>query len=190
MSFLFRNPFNRNENPSTKLNIISSTPVEVMKEIGAIEDPTIIKKINSTSIKGVRFDMGTIDTFHNSSGVFNSVGPLVVSWRQLKTIKNIRAQAFVGFGKEKSLELENSIIYVPVFEGYSSNTVDSYQITTHFHIKLLRESNGTLQILNGKLGDLREILASVSLSGVLAQSVFTFNINSEGRTPIWFIDGK
>jgi hypothetical protein len=81
-------------------------------------------------------------------------------------------------------------IHVPVFEGYSTNTETTAGITTQFYLQLLRLSNGTLKILNGQRGDLRRELESISFDGVADQSVFTYDINSEGRTPIWFIDGR
>jgi hypothetical protein len=57
-------------------------------------------------------------------------------------------------------------------------------------LRLLRESNGILQITNGLKGDLWKRLEVIRFDGVAAQSVFTYDINSEGRTPIWFIDGE
>jgi hypothetical protein len=124
MNFLFGNPFNRRENPDSTLNIISSTPEGVMREIGFIDNPTIIKKVNSSTLSNTNFDMGTIDTFPNSSGVFNSVGPFIVSWQELgSSNKSNKEQAFVGFGKEKSEEEDRiSLGFSPPLWGELSTT--------------------------------------------------------------------
>jgi hypothetical protein len=63
------------------LNIISSTPEEVMREISVIEKPTNVQKVNSNTISEIRSVMGDIDSFVKSSGIFNSVGPFVISWK-------------------------------------------------------------------------------------------------------------
>jgi hypothetical protein len=185
---LLKNLFGQNNSPESKLNIVSAVPEEVMGEIRSMENHTIIQRVDSNSIKEIRFVMGSIDSYPNNSGIFSSVGPFVVSWQHPQYGKDIREQVFVGFGKE--IAVEKNIIYVPVFEGYSANEKVSSGINTYFYLKLLRQSNGILQITNGQKGDLWKRFEAINFEGVASQQVFTYNINSEGKTPIWFIDGK
>jgi hypothetical protein len=175
------------QSPDSIMTVCSSTPECVMGEIRSLTDPTIIKNVDSKTIRDVRFVMGDINSSRIDSGVFSSVGPFVVSWGHPEYGKDIREQAFVGFGKETSTEGDR-VIYAPVFEGWASNERISSGIITHFYLMLLRESNGALQITNGQHGDLWRRFEVIRFEGVSAQQVFTYDINSEGKTPIWFID--
>jgi hypothetical protein len=186
---LLKKPSEQNNNPESMLNIVSTQPEDVMGEIRSLADPTIIQHVDSDSIKEIRFVMGDIASFRKDSDVFSSVGPFVVSWKHPEYGESIREQAFVGFGKEISTEGEG-VVYVPVFEGWASNEQSNSGIITHFHLKLLRESNGILQVTNGQAGDLWQRLQVICFERFSAQQVFTYHINSEGKTPIWFIDGK